>query len=40
MDKKEYVAPRITSFSNEEILAELGNMQGGVEQSGIDSGFE
>lgn len=28
MDKKEYVAPRITSFSDEEILAELGDMQG------------
>lgn len=27
-DKKEYVVPQITSFSDEEIMAELGNMQG------------
>jgi len=27
-DKKEYVVPQITSFSDEEILAELGTAQG------------
>lgn len=27
-DKKEYVVPQITSFSDEEILAELGDAQG------------